>query len=77
MFDFRKTYLFENKIVLKTGLAISTATESSDTFLDEFHADRANELFKSILSWNRILCIKINGSQIWAFKSTFGILMTI
>ena len=50
MLDFRKTYLFENKIVLKTGLAVSTATESSDTLLDEFHADRANELFKSILS---------------------------
>ena len=44
------TYLFENKIVLKTCLAESTATESSDTLLDEFHADRADKLFKSILS---------------------------
>ena len=44
------TYLFENKIVFKTGLAERVTTESSDTFLDEFHADGADELFKSILS---------------------------
>ena len=56
MLDFRKTYLFENKIVLKTGLAESTATESSDTLLDEFHADGADELLESILSCDRIFC---------------------